>query len=775
MVVETIVWAWKRFRPREGWLVLTVVVALVACLIGAVQEVNWVPESAVVMATAVPGLLLGILLAKRNISPRFAWTLLTLYGLLVTTSYLANLLPPTAVWRQGWWSAADYWRQNGALFSDRLAGWAIAVIGGNRSQETVGFALGLGLGGWFLAAYTAWVTFRQRRPLIGLTILGFALAVNNYFGLAELWWLAIFVGLAVFLVSLVHYTEMEESWQKASIDYSSEIRLELLLLGGGIAMSLLTLSMTLPAFSLTKLVEAFRSQPAVAEIENTLESAFGGVNQPRQAGRSPGAPGGGGLLPRTYLLGTPPDLQAQVVMTATVEIAGTNGLWQPATASMMRGAHWRALSYNVYTGRGWALSEEREEPFAAGQPIPLPAAAGQTPIRQNVVWQYDNRLIRYTMGLPVSFDHDVVALWRGRDDLSRVQGAPEEYLAVSSLTTASASALRGTAVADVPSAILARYTQLPPDLPERIPALAQKIAGNLPNPYDQALALERFLRQYPYSLDVAPPPPEQDPVDYFLFDLQTGYCDYYASAMAVLARSLGLPARLAVGYLAQPPDETGAQTIRQLDGHSWTEIYFAGYGWVEFEPTAAFASPHEGERPFAAADTRFDEPTFPNTAVPPREPAVVRPSWLIIAARAGVVGLLGLALWVWRRRSQQANKRGLDEVVAVYGRLQEQAKRLDQPAQNSQTPSEFSVSLQERVAKFAQHRRLAHLAARVNLDVLRLTELFNSRRYAHPSPETEQEDDQAAQTWRGLRRPLWLLWAIKKLQTKPRMAKKTMK
>jgi len=761
MVLNAALWAWNRFRPREGWLVLAVALALVTCVTGAALEVGWTPEARVVGVTAVGGFLLGLLLAKRPVGWRPAWLLLTLYGLLITLVVLARWLPPTAVLRYGWWAAANYWRQNTALFLDRAASWFVALFRGNPSQETIVFSLGLGLAGWFLAAYAAWSIFRQRRPLLGLTVLGFALAVNNYFGLAAIWWLAAFVGLAVLLAALVYYIALEEEWQRTGMDYSAEIKLELLIFGGGTAAVLLILAMMLPAISLSQLAAAFQNQPLVVEIQNTLEDAFAGVEQPRQAGRSPGGPGGSGLLPRTYLLGNPPELAAQTMMTATVEMADVDGRWQIATADRLTGTHWRALSYNVYTGRGWALSEEREEPVAAGQTIPLPPAAGQTPVRQTIDWLADDRLIRYTVGLPVMFDHDVLVQWRGLEDLSRVQGEPIRYQATSQLTTAGAAELRQTAVSDVPALILARYTQLPSNLPERIPALAQEVAGSLDNPYDQARALEQFLRQYPYSLDVALPPPDQDPVDFFLFDLQSGYCDYYASAMAVMARSLGLPARMAVGYLAQPPDENGVQHIRQLDGHSWAEVYFAGYGWVEFEPTAAFASPQDRPQPFANSEAASQEPRLPQTAVPPRQPAPRPIPWAAIAGRLGIVAALaGMGVWFWRRQ-QMAPREG-DRVVWAYGRLQQQAQRLDQPARRGQTPAEFSTALQQRLDEFSRHARLTAVIAKVKPGIDRLTDLYNVRRYS-PLGEKAAGDETAVRTWQEMKRPLWWLWLAKKI------------
>ena len=109
-------------------------------------------------------------------------------------------------------------------------------------------------------------------------------------------------------------------------------------------------------------------------------------------------------------------------------------------------------------------------------------------------------------------------------------------------------------------------------MPPRVAALAQEVTAAAATPYDQALALEAFLRQYPYDLGIPAPPPEVDVADFFLFELQRGYCDYYATAMAVLARTLGLPARLASGYAAAAPDEDGVQTIRQNLAHSWPEI-----------------------------------------------------------------------------------------------------------------------------------------------------------------------------------------------------------
>lgn len=759
MVLRALHWFWTSYRPREGWLAFFLLGSVVACLAAAVLEVGWVPEDGVVIPAAALGLLLAVVLAKRPLRSIAAWIFLILYGLLVTLVVLARLWPPPAVLANGWEATSHFWRQNGALFIDRATSWFVAAFGGFTSRETIVFAFGLGLFAWLLAAYTGWNTFRHHRPLPGLTLMGLALAVNSYYGRVSTTWLALFVGLTTLLTAVIHYAGLERSWRQNRVDYSDEVRLDLVLHAGGIAVFLLTLALLLPAFSITKLSNLLVRQPAVTQAEQTLERVFAGVQQPPryvEAVVGPGGPGGGGIMPRSYLLGNPPELQETIVMTASVTTRTQDGAIIAASAGHFNGAHWRALSYDVYTGRGWALSEERQEPLPAGEPLPLPPVSSHITLSQKVHWLYDDRFIRYTLGEPQRFDHDVTLYWRGLEDLVRVQGTTHQYQLVSRLPAASPAELRAADVAGIPPAILARYTQLPDSLPARVRDLAQEVAGELPTAYDQARALEQFLRQYPYSLDVALPPVGTDPVDYFLFNLQSGYCDYYASAMAVLARSLGLPARLAVGYLPQPAGENGEQIIRQINGHSWAEIYFAGYGWVEFEPTAAFASARD-----AAVDDAGDpfadfEFAYPVAPLPIPDPTAGSPPfspwWLLLAP-----ALLLLLAWLWRWRRARAAER--DAVIWAYGRLQRHARKLGQPPRPSQTPGEFTGELLVRLNDLADRPRwgqahLVHLVNMIRPQIEWLTALFIARRYGN---QPDAGSLTAREIWRRIRRPLWLL------------------
>ena len=129
------------------------------------------------------------------------------------------------------------------------------------------------------------------------------------------------------------------------------------------------------------------------------------------------------------------------------------------------------------------------------------------------------------------------------------------------------------------------YTELPSHLEQPVYELAREAASAGNAPYDQALALQAWLsRGFRYTLDVEDQPGELDFVTHFLLDTKEGYCTYFASAMTVLCRMVGLPARYVEGYMAEP-DENGQALVTGLSAHAWTEVYFRGFGWLTFDAT----------------------------------------------------------------------------------------------------------------------------------------------------------------------------------------------
>lgn len=138
-----------------------------------------------------------------------------------------------------------------------------------------------------------------------------------------------------------------------------------------------------------------------------------------------------------------------------------------------------------------------------------------------------------------------------------------------------------------PPEILEKYTVLPPTDLTRTRELARELAGDAQSPYDAIVRMNEHLRtSYAYDLSIPPQRRQMDAVEYFLFEEQRGYCEQFASSLAVMARSLGIPARIATGYA---PGEynpfTGLYEVRAEDAHAWVEVYFPGYGWSAFDPT----------------------------------------------------------------------------------------------------------------------------------------------------------------------------------------------
>ena len=299
-----------------------------------------------------------------------------------------------------------------------------------------------------------------------------------------------------------------------------------------------------------------------------------------------------------------------------------------------------------------------------------------------------------------------------------------------------------------------RYLALPDGMPARVVALARDLTATEPTPYDRALAIETYLRTIPYSLDLPRLPHDRDVVDYFLFDLQQGYCDYYATAMVVLARAAGLPARLVVGYASGTYDEADNRYIvTEADAHSWVEIYFPGYGWIEFEPTSA--------RPAFGRSTDLPAATSPDL-----EP-LVRPGfglprfwWIGLPGMALLAGL-GLAGWSvidgWRLRRLSLKMAAAE----LYGRLYRSGRRLSVPVRPGDTPYEFVASLTGWVTRRLEDRRWAGPLAPITQEARWLVELYVRSCYARGAPDAA-DLKLAVRMWRRLQRRLWLvrIWGL---------------
>ncbi len=142
--------------------------------------------------------------------------------------------------------------------------------------------------------------------------------------------------------------------------------------------------------------------------------------------------------------------------------------------------------------------------------------------------------------------------------------------------------------------IYAKYLQTPETLPERVKELAVSITKDETNDYDKVKAIEQYLStNFAYTLSPGNTPAGKDFADYFLFDLQKGYCTYFATSMTILTRCLGIPSRYIEGFILPSITKKGYTNVYEItnqQAHAWTEVYFEGIGWIPFEPTSSFSN-----------------------------------------------------------------------------------------------------------------------------------------------------------------------------------------
>jgi protein-glutamine gamma-glutamyltransferase len=271
--------------------------------------------------------------------------------------------------------------------------------------------------------------------------------------------------------------------------------------------------------------------------------------------------------------------------------------------------HWRGVALAYFDGRNWSTSRDHvvlQRDADGGFPVPLfSQGLAQTALTRNqTVLGRPSHIIHYRVLMePIGTNLFFLAPWARRvtgayrtleidaggavSDLDS-QRSVSIYEAESDIASPPPEQLRGAGDYLPPFALA--YLQLP-RLDPRIPQLAAQITASAANSYDKAVALERYLMtHYAYTLQL-PREPVADPLANFLFERKQGHCEYYASSMAVMLRTLRIPSRVVNGFISDEfNDVTGNYVVRARNAHAWVEAYFPGYGWVTFDPTPGSGS-----------------------------------------------------------------------------------------------------------------------------------------------------------------------------------------
>lgn len=268
------------------------------------------------------------------------------------------------------------------------------------------------------------------------------------------------------------------------------------------------------------------------------------------------------------------------------------------TIESSRTGYWRQSVYTEYTGSTWA-SETESQPYTGSIPNNQQTTGQQTT-------RYEVTLLENTSSLPVLWQPESVNI---QDNSNEIQVStagtfrtpkplPKEttYTAQSAAPPRDPHILRG-AGKDYPSTLFRQYTQIPEDTPSRVESFSDELTADAETPYETATVIEEWLEESKaYSLS-ASHERGRPIVDEFLFEMDQGYCQYFATAMTVMLRSQDIPARYVVGFAGGTQVSEDRYLITSDTGHAWVEVYFPTTGWIRFDPTPPGNLPTKDPQP----------------------------------------------------------------------------------------------------------------------------------------------------------------------------------
>jgi transglutaminase-like putative cysteine protease len=553
-------WDW----PAAGFLL-----AIIFTAAGRLGVTKWAQHLDYVQTLAVLGVLLGLALGKSLFNRRKTTLLALGYSLTVIPLQLSMALTGRL--------------SLGQRLLSLLARILIALGDYSRGQpifDSLFFITLLSCLYWVVGLVAGYWLVRRGSFLLSALPSGLALlVVQNYDpSVRRAWFLALYLFLTLMLLGRLNYLHNRSDWKRRRVFLSPEVSYDLSN-GALIAAATIVLAAWLLPAAISNVSTVSKDWERISQpwqhLRQRLADAFASV-----AGTS-----ATDFYGSQMSLGTGNPLGREVVFSVHL----------PSVESQPVRFYWRARVYDYYQDDRWSSTAGYTEDFSPRDPnLPVPEA-----LRGNVI------SMTFTTGTKLSTLYTVSQpLWVGRAakvlftpipggdiDVVNIQAARtllegESYLARSAVINPTIVQLQA-AGQNYPNWVVQRYLQLPDDFSPSIRQLAMDVTQGAATPYDQAAAITDYLRGYiEYSATIPSPPLGRDALEWVLFDYKRGFCNYYASAEVLMLRTLGVPARMAVGFAHGELDESGDNYIvRQRDAHAWPEVYFPDIGWVEFEPT----------------------------------------------------------------------------------------------------------------------------------------------------------------------------------------------
>ena len=724
----------------ESWTTFTLIVLAQLPVIGSLQSSEWVEEMPSLVTTAMVAVAVGWLLAQSRLYSVIAAILGLGTGAVVVVLLVLQRVPITDPTLGA--GMAGRWHE----FLLRMQAWLSALWNQSISADPLPFVVLLVALVYVVVFLSCWAVVRWQNAWAALVPGGIILLTNISYlpGQPSLGFI-VFLLTSVLLVTRMEFLRAGAQWRREHVALPEFMSLEVMFIGSVVAVILVSAAWVVPTANHWGPVA--RAWDRALEPVTTRVEAFGqlfvGINAKREV--------------PIHTFGPTLPLQGKVALGSTplFRVAAT----EPGN---LRGA-----VYDEYTGGGWKLTDAAAVPLSGTtvQAAEFGTQRTKAEVRHAVTAQIevlnkgapDRRLL--SVGDPLTANVPGRQLVDpSAQPLGVIPDAPaapgKSYTTVGTVSAAAVPTLLASGTA-YPQAILDSYAELPATLPQEVGDLARQVAGNSRTPYEAARRIEAYLRRnYRFTLDPPPAPPRRDAVAAFLFDQRAGYFDQFSSSMAVMMRTLGIPARVATGFVLDANDVdsiTKMYTVTEQRAWTWPEVYFPNLGWVEFNPTPsrplvvrsgddALALAEAEAARTATAEGGGDADLFPDDFIPidgfdlsglaNQGFLQTRAGQILVRAISTVLVLsvLAIVLAVVGRVFWERYFRGLSPTAARWAKVYRLASWAGIAPPLYLTPVEAAERLGSTLGEIAAMRGIARA--------------YTRERYGRPTADVQDEDEQ---------------------------------
>jgi transglutaminase-like putative cysteine protease len=748
--------------PSEGWLPLILLAMAVYSVVYSVTTAITINDSGILWLTTAFGLLGGLLIAKSRYFPQpvlhVGACILGYWLAIFATSLLAyhvSVLEVLSAFRA-------------------VIGNGFSLSGSQESSMVFLFYLAFLC--FFLGYFGSWLVYRAHLPwLVALVYVSIMVVNLNYIAKHDLTWLLIFlVGSLILLIARVQLANQLTQWKNEGL-YTDKVWLRGLT-SRFLRVAALFVLLILP---FSWLLPVGNEPPAGVSFWNNLDNAWANLTH----GNLPSLNNPGALF-NPY---DPPANFFGNQLTITGSVTLPNGpVLSYSSGSTSQGDYLEGFTFDTFDGHTWtAQAADSSESYGANSQLPPDnlSESYRSALTSITIIQPPEGTRHYIFApaqpgsftVPVTVFTDptnsIISAWTQTSPLT----PDEQYQVTSELPNVTSTELEAAhSFADDPEswtgdpnsrALQQYYLQRPKDLSAEVLATAKMWTQGADNMYSEVIDLQNHLSdatQFTYSITNAPIPANIDAVTWLLHT-KRGYCTYYATAMTMMARLLGIPARIVNGFSQGHYD---AQQKRWIvdgsDAHSWVQVYFPEIGWINFDPTPGFALNETGSPNSTPAPAKTTTPSTGHTTPTPQKGQAGSHStptthqdgansalggsnsagqnfFLVFSLLILLCSLVILAFAIVRYR---ANRTPLTPVASIYARLCRTAGLVGSPPQAWQTPYEYTYTLSRRFPQASTALR-------------RLADLFVRERWAAPQQAPAGTEEREVQLiWPRLRNTL---------------------